>query len=113
MHGKDVTIPKGTEITAYVNGVMPLDPAKFGAPSLGVSPASVQSGSTNAQLEITSNPPGAEISVDGNFVGDTPSELAVKTGLHTITISKRGYKPWERKLTVSGGKVTVAAELEQ
>jgi hypothetical protein len=29
MHGKDVTIPKGTEITAYVSGVMPLDPAKF------------------------------------------------------------------------------------
>ena len=29
MHGKDTTIPKGTEITAYVNGNMPLDPAKF------------------------------------------------------------------------------------
>ena len=29
MHGKDTTIPKGTEITAYVNGTMPLDAAKF------------------------------------------------------------------------------------
>ena len=29
MHGKDTTIPKGTEITAYVNGNMPLDPVKF------------------------------------------------------------------------------------
>lgn len=27
--GKDVTIPKGTEITAYVNGRMTLDPSKF------------------------------------------------------------------------------------
>ena len=119
MHGKDVTIPKGTEITAYVNGVMPLDPAKF-APTLAptsnvaaVSTVSSQSNPTSAQLEITSNPAGAEISVDGNFVGDTPSELAVATGVHTITISKHGYKPWERKLTVSGGKVSVAAELEQ
>jgi PEGA domain len=116
MHGKDTTIPKGTEITAYVNGNMPLDPAKFMPVASNVtasSSASPQSSTTNAQLEITSNPAGAEISVDGNFVGDTPSELAVAAGVHTITISKHGYKPWERKLTVSSGKVTVAAELEQ
>src|SRR5712691_2587066 len=29
MHGKDITIPKGTEITAYVNGDTRLDQAKF------------------------------------------------------------------------------------
>jgi len=29
MHGKDITIPKGTEVTAYVAGDTPLDPAKF------------------------------------------------------------------------------------
>ena len=29
MHGKDITIPKGTEITAYVAAPTPLDPAKF------------------------------------------------------------------------------------
>ena len=29
MHGKDITIPKGTEITAYINGDIPLDPARF------------------------------------------------------------------------------------
>ena len=116
MHGKDTTIPKGTEITAYVNGNMPLDPVKFApvAPAASnTAAASAQGNPTNAQLEITSNPSGAEISVDGNFVGDTPSELAVAAGVHTITISKHGFKPWERKLTVSSGKVTVAAELEQ
>ena len=119
MHGKDTTIPKGTEITAYVNGNMPLDPVKFApvapAPTNVAASSAVtsQSTPTNARLEITSNPAGAEISVDGNFVGDTPSELAVAAGIHTITISKHGYKPWERKLTVSSGKVTVAAELEQ
>src|SRR5437879_5376202 len=31
MHGKDITIPKGTEITAYINGDIRLDPAKFAA----------------------------------------------------------------------------------
>ncbi len=29
MHGKDITVPKGTEITAYINGNTPLDIAKF------------------------------------------------------------------------------------
>ena len=33
IHGKDITIPKGTEITAYTNGDIPLDPAKFAAPT--------------------------------------------------------------------------------
>jgi hypothetical protein len=29
MHGKDITIPKGTEITAFVNGDSKLDRVKF------------------------------------------------------------------------------------
>jgi hypothetical protein len=29
VHGKDIIIPKGTEITAYINGDIPLDQAKF------------------------------------------------------------------------------------
>jgi hypothetical protein len=29
VHGKDITIPKGTEITAYINGDIPLEQAKF------------------------------------------------------------------------------------
>src|SRR5579884_3257839 len=33
MHGKDITIPKGTEITAYINGDTRLDEAKFQPPS--------------------------------------------------------------------------------
>ena len=29
MHGNDITIPKGTEVTAYVAADTPLDPIKF------------------------------------------------------------------------------------
>ena len=29
MNGKNITIPKGTEVTAYVAADTPLDPAKF------------------------------------------------------------------------------------
>ena len=31
MHGKDVTVPEGTEVTGYVQGDMQLDMARFGA----------------------------------------------------------------------------------
>lgn len=32
MHGKDIVIPKGTQITAYVTGEIPLDLSKMSAP---------------------------------------------------------------------------------
>src|ERR1700734_1769801 len=45
MKGKDVTIPKGTDITAYINGDISLDPAKFApvtATDKGTGPTSTQ-----------------------------------------------------------------------
>jgi hypothetical protein len=46
MHGKDLVIPQGTEITAYVNGDTPLTMARF-AP---VEPISIPASGTNAQV---------------------------------------------------------------
>jgi len=118
MHGKDITIPKGTEITAYVSGDMKLDVAKFqstaasGAPQTGSSSSSVVS--TSAKLQLDSNPEGADIEVDGSFVGNTPSELQVAEGEHTITVKKTGFTNWEKKMKVSGGSsVHLNAELEK
>jgi hypothetical protein len=37
LHGKDITIPKGTEVTAYVAADTPLDPAKFNKQSARLS----------------------------------------------------------------------------
>jgi hypothetical protein len=50
--------------------------------------------------------------LDGNFVGDTPSTIDVSPGAHTVGVKKPGYKTWERKITVSSGKVNISAELE-
>ncbi len=69
-----------------------------------------QSGAT--KLSIVSNPAAADIEVDGGFVGNTPSSVEVATGDHTITVSKSGYKTWERKLKANGGNVNINAELE-
>lgn len=114
MHGKDITIPKGTEIAAYVNGDMPLDPGKFQAAAAGtaVSGGAPATAAGNVELEIASTPSGADIEIDGNFVGSTPSTVGVSAGQHQITVRKNGYKPWERKMTTSSGHIKVEADLE-
>ena len=115
MHGKDISIPKGTEITAYVNGDMKLDIAKF-QPNAPVQQAGVvvSPGSMSAKLQLESNPSGADIEVDGGFVGNTPSDVQVAEGDHTVTVKKTGFKDWERKMKVSGGSsVHLNAELER
>ena len=109
MHGKDITIPKGTEITAYIEGNAPLDIAKFAPPTMP-EPAAVSS--TQATVRIESTPPGADIELDGAFAGNTPSEVGVAAGEHTVRVIKSGYKPWERKIRISTGTVKLAAELE-
>ena len=63
-------------------------------------------------LLLSSVPPGADIEMDGTFVGNTPSSIPVPLGEHSIRIEKSGYKPWERKVSTVGGEVTIAAELE-
>ena len=51
MHGKDITIPKGTELTAYVAADTPLDPAKFNK----------QSVAANKDREVTTLQPGVSL----------------------------------------------------
>jgi hypothetical protein len=115
MHGKDISIPKGTEVTAYINGDMNLDIAKFQPNAAGQQSAAVVSpGSTSAKLQLESDPSGADIEVDGSFVGNTPSDVQVSEGDHTVTVKKTGFKDWERKMKVSGGSsVHLNAQLEQ
>ena len=115
MHGKDISIPKGTEVTAYINGDMKLDIAKFqpNAPAQQIA-AVVSPSSTSAKLQLESNPSGADIEVDGGFVGNTPSDVQVAEGDHTVAVKKAGFKDWERKMKVSGGSsVHLNAELEK
>lgn len=116
MHGKDISIPKGTEITAYVNGDLKLELAKF-QPTASVPAAvasTVPAAPASAKLQLESDPSGADIQVDGSFVGNTPSDVQVPEGEHTISVKRAGFKEWERKMRVSGGSsVHLNAELEK
>lgn len=113
MHGKDISIPKGTEITAYVSGDVKMDVAKF-QPATVVSAAAGTAAPLSAKLQLESDPSGADIEVDGNFVGNTPSDVQVTEGDHAVTVKRTGFKDWQRKVKVSGGSsVHLNAELEK
>ncbi|HSA93893.1 MAG TPA: serine/threonine-protein kinase [Terriglobales bacterium] len=65
-------------------------------------------------VSIDSNPPGAEILIDGKAAGVTPHTASLNAGSHTITISKAGHTAVTRTIEVSAGqKATVAVGLTE
>jgi hypothetical protein len=130
MHGKDTTIPKGTEITAYVNGEIKLKSTAMttqaAAPLARINPSNMNPeslrknepqplASNTITIRFTSVPASAEVDVDGEYWGSTPTaELKrMAAGTHTIIVEKIGYQHWERKITLApGDDRTVNAELE-
>jgi len=112
MHGKDITIPKGTEITAYASGDMNLDPARF-TPKPASGSATPELPQTCAVM-VNSVPDGADITVDGKYSGSTPSTLRLPAGSHVVEVAKGGFGPWKRTISVdAGGQVTVDATLQK
>jgi hypothetical protein len=110
MHGKDITIPKGTEVTAFVNGDFPIDMAKFRPVAVPTQPAVA----AEATVIINSNPEGADITVDGKYVGNTPSTLRLSSGDHTVKIEKSGFTAWEKSVSITGGSnLNLAPTLEK
>ena len=64
-------------------------------------------------LTISSDPEGAEIEIDGAYVGNTPRTRAVQPGEHKVKLKKKGYADWERKIAVEAGEtLEIDAELE-
>lgn len=79
--------------------------------SLAASPVTRESRQTAApataaesvKCSFGSTPPGADINVDGRYVGSTPSVVSLSVGNHSVEISLPGFAPWNRELMVSAG----------
>ena len=136
------SMPKGAEHTAHSNGEIKVDSAKFAAkqnaPATPIAPMPTAEGPkpTNdnlnkastqlpnespkpidrvvkPELRITSEPSGAEIEVNGQFIGNTPTTVVVSDGRVVVKVKKSGFQPWERTLTMNpGDKRTLNAEME-
>lgn len=61
-----------------------------------------------------STPEGADITLDGQYVGSTPSEISLSSGKHEVVVAMPGFAQWKRELGVSAGsELTVNAVLEK
>ena len=83
--------------------------ARFGAAPAVVAPTD-QVASVLTSLVIDSNPSGADIEIDGAFVGNTPSTIGVAAGSHQIAVKKTGSADWVKTLTVTGGAIRLSAD---
>ncbi len=125
MRGKDINIPKGTSLMAYVDGDRDLSiPHAAGSPPAPSQATGIQAdappisapakSSDLSTVVVKSDPEGADISVDGRFFGNAPSTVQLVAGDHLVSIEKTGFKPWQRTIRVTpGGIVTLNSVLEK
>jgi hypothetical protein len=96
-------------VTATPVQETPKAPAPVAAPAVVTGNAQGQ-----VKCSFSSTPAGAEITVDGQYVGSTPSTLSLSVGVHVVEVSLPGFVHWKRELTVSSGsELTVNAVLEK
>ena len=75
-----------------------------------LSPSPAQGESTAwARVHVTSSPDGADIYLDGRFVGNTPSDFRLPSGEHSVKITLDG-KEWSRAVQVTSGEIGLHAE---
>ena len=65
-------------------------------------------------IKLTASPDGAEVWVNGSFVGNAPSQLKLPVGKHKIKVVNEGYEEWEREIEVlAGSELTLNAALKK
>lgn len=105
---------EGSGISGLNFSLAALEIAQVLQSRFGVTPAigPTAQATPKVTVTITSSPQGADIEVDGVFLGSTPAELPVTPGERTIKLVKKGFITYERKLqVVLGGKQSISAEL--
>ena len=113
-----------TQSTSTLHGMPAQTPGVTSEATLPVSPSSPETSTgTSAQstgsLTIWSSPPACSVYIDGMYVGDTPAvresfTKSIKSGPHTVKITKIGYEDYLQTVYVSVGKsVIVTAVLPE
>jgi hypothetical protein len=98
IQGKDVTVHRGMEIQSFTDQTFTLR----NATTTASNSATVQASASPVTVQVTSQPEGAEVEIDGAFVGSTPASLQMTPGLHNIVV-KRGSATWRRDMQVQAG----------
>jgi PEGA domain len=70
--------------------------------------------SAKGSINVSSNPSGADVYADGDFVGNSPAVLKLAPGKHTVAVKLSGYMDWSKEITVqSGSELQLNANLEK
>jgi hypothetical protein len=116
--GKDVTLNKGMVFDTFTDQDHVLNAAQMPAapgvnrlaPAMTIAAAPAAGSSS---ITITSDKPGADIEVDGAFVGNAPTTIPIASGMHQVSV-RNGTQLWQRNLQVAAGStVTLNAQLGQ
>jgi PEGA domain/PDZ domain len=102
--------PSETASTAPRSSSDPIQPtAPSATTATEYSPVPAPAGTST--VSVSSTPTGADIFLDEDFVGNTPSTINVPPGRHVVTVKKSGFQNWARVVNFSGGLVTLNANL--
>ena len=104
--GKDVTINKGIVLETFTDQNHLL---KDSGPTATTAQVAAKA---TATVTISSDVAGADIKIDGAFIGNTPTTRPLTAGSHKIRVIN-GLKVWERTLSVEGGStINLAAKVK-
>jgi len=106
------TSPASTQSSSTQSSPPPATNAA--TPAQAAAPAAAQLNREKIKCNFSSTPPGAEITLDGRYVGNTPSTVGVSTGTHVVVLFMPGFAQWKRELTVSDGSdLRISATLQK
>jgi hypothetical protein len=75
-------------------------------------PAAPSNETAKGAVNVSSSPSGADILIDGDFVGNSPAALKLSPGKHSVTVKLVGYADWTRDITVqAASEVQLTANL--
>ncbi len=117
LYGKDVKIAAGTEVTAYTDRTLAIDPLAIRSNrtpgACSAEPQAAVPVTDACTATVRSDPDGAEIYVDGKYVGNTPSRLRLAPGEHQVRVTAKSRRAWQRNVTTAAGAdISIAAVLE-
>jgi len=111
INGKDLIIPKDTQVTAFIDGTLKLSASAFPKSAEPAPAAPVEQTAKASEVDVFSTPAGADIEIDGIFIGQTPAAASVPPGEHTLLLRISGYDPWREVFRADGSKLKFAARL--
>jgi len=89
-------------------------PAAGTPPPQAVPPVSPVSPQASSRVNVQSDPPGAEIYLDDDLVGSTPSALMIPPGRHAFRVHAPGHADWTRNVNIlPGSEITLSANLDK